>query len=278
MARAASLVLASGEAAAAALARTETQTLHRRADSKVMSSHDQIVRALGEEVVGGLYQPGANLPPESVLLNRFGVSRTVLREVMKTLTAKGLVVAKTRIGTRVLDPVNWNFFDPDVLAWKVSRGMDQQFRSNLAEIRRALEPAAASLAAKRRTKADLVRLRACVAAMQAETTSRGFAKADLDFHIAVGAASGNPLMRSVAGVIEAALIESFSLSQPMRTPTRHKETVAAHTAIVDAIEARDEQAAADAMMGVIDAGVDRIEKEKRTDTGVRKPKPTSPPT
>ena len=253
--------------------RAPVAPLNRSAQSNVVSSHDQIVRTLGEEIIGGVHAPGANLPPEPVLLQRFGVSRTVLREVLKTLTAKGLIVAKTRIGTRVLDPLNWNYFDPDVLAWKVNLGMDQAFRANLAEIRRALEPAAAALAAKRRTKPDIARLRAAIAAMRLETTPRGFAEADLVFHLAVGAASGNPMMRSVAAVIEAALIQAFQLSPPVRTPALQKETVDAHAAIVDAIEARNGDAAAKAMLAVIDSGVDRIERERRGEPRGRKAKP-----
>ena len=238
----------------------------------VSSSHDQIVRALGEEILAGTYPPGANLPHEQSLLERFGVSRTVLREALKTLTAKGMIVAKTRIGTRVLDPVRWNFFDPDVLAWKVSLGMDLDFRLNLAEIRGALEPAAAALAAKRRTKQDILALRAAIAAMRAQTTERGFAVADLEFHMAVGAASGNPMMRSIASVIEAALIEAFSLSPPVRTDVLKKRTVDEHETIVDAIEARDSEGAARAMLHVIDSGMERIERERRGEARGRKTK------
>ena len=109
------------------------------------SSHQQIARALGSEILSGVYPPGSTLPNETALLSRFHISRTVLREVIKTLTAKGLVVAKTRIGTRVLDPAHWNFFDAEVLSWKVGLGMDNAFRQSLVEVRRSIEPAAAAL-------------------------------------------------------------------------------------------------------------------------------------
>lgn len=231
--------------------------LHR---SGALSSHQQIASALGSEILNGQYPPGANLPNEHDLLARFQISRTVLREVIKTLAAKGLVVAKTRVGTRVSDPTHWNYFDADLLSWKVSLGMDDAFRRHLLEIRRAIEPRAAALAALRRTREDIANLRKAIAAMRAQDASvQGFAEADLDFHLAVGVASGNPLMRSLAGVIETALIASFSLSSPLDTPADHKSSVDCHEKIVDAIEAGDAAGAERAMLEVIDVGHERIE-------------------
>jgi DNA-binding FadR family transcriptional regulator len=234
----------------------------RLASERTLSSHDQIVRVLGSEILTGVHKPGMNMPPEPELLARFQISRTVLREVMKTLAAKGMVVSKTRVGTRVLDPVNWNFFDAEVLSWKVALGMDPEFRRNLVEIRRAVEPRAAALAAERATDDDIEELRRCIALMRADGHTRGsFAEADLEFHLAVGAASKNPLMRSMAAVIEAALIASFSLSSPTDRRELQDSTSDAHEKIVDAIAARDPVGAAQAMLGVIEVGYDRIESE-----------------
>src|SRR2546430_206654 len=95
---------------------------------------------------------------------------------------------------------------------------------------------------------------------------KSFAESDLAFHLAVGVASGNPLIRSVASVIEAALVASFTYSSPVDTAKNQDATVHAHAAIVDAIEARNAQVAADAMLEVIDVGARRIGaiKSKRT--------------
>jgi DNA-binding FadR family transcriptional regulator len=238
-----------------------------QASEKAMSSHDQIARVLGVEILSGAHPPGLNMPSEPDLLARFQVSRTVLREVMKTLAAKGLIVSKTRVGTKVLDPVNWNFFDAEVLSWKLSVGMDEPFRQHLAEVRRALEPRAAALAAERRTAADLTELRRCLALMRSpKHSARSFAETDLEFHLAVGAASGNPMLRSVAAVIRAALLASFSLSSPTERPELLESTVDAHKAIVDAIEARDPNAAASAMLNVIEVGFDRIQSQTAAKT------------
>src|SRR4051812_37017147 len=100
----------------------------RLSGEKALSSHDQIARALGMEILDGVIPPGGILPTEAELLARFQISRTVLREVIKTLAAKGLVMSRTRVGTKVLDPVNWNFFDGELLSWKVALGMDLAFR------------------------------------------------------------------------------------------------------------------------------------------------------
>ena len=135
---------------------------------------------------------------------------------------------------------------------------------SLTEVRRALEPAAAALAAKRRNALDIANLRRHVSEMaRSGHTRKSFAQADLAFHQAVGVATGNPLMRSVGSVIEAALVSSFSHSSPIDVPANQARSAQAHAAIVDAIEARDSQAAADAMLEVIDVGVRRIAASKK---------------
>ena len=238
--------------------------LSRLALERAKSSHDQIAAILGMELLKGLYPPESNMPPEPELIRRFQVSRTVIREVMKTLAAKGFVIPKTRVGTRVRDRVYWNYFDADVLAWRVRLGFDDEFMHCLVEVRRALEPEAAALAARRRSSADVAHLRECIRQMgRSGHTRQSFAEADLDLHLVVGAATGNPMMRSAAGVIETALVASFIHSSPVDDPADHQATVDAHAAVVDAIEARDEQAAAEAMRRVIDCGVDRIDLTRR---------------
>jgi DNA-binding FadR family transcriptional regulator len=236
-----------------------------RFTESTLSSHDQVARALGAEILSGVYPPGAKLPAEADMLSRFGVSRTVLREAFKTLTAKGLIVSKTRVGTTVLDSAQWNFFDADVLAWKASQGFDLAFVRDLADVRRAMEAAGAQSAAERRTPEDIAELRRCVARMEAATTDAGeFALADLDFHKAVGRASGNVLMRSMAAVIETALLASFRMSSPVREAEEHAASVKGHRAIVDAIEAGDGEAAAAGMRAIIGHGVTRIERSATT--------------
>jgi len=224
-----------------------------------LSSHDQVARVLGGEILAGIYPAGTKLPHESVILSRFGVSRTVLREVLKTLTAKGLLYSRTRVGTMVLDASHWNYFDADLLSWTVARGFDDTLHRDLTEVRLALEPAAAALAAQHHSAADITELRRAVEAMRAATSSaREFAEADLDFHRAIGKASGNVLMRSISAVVETALVASFTRSSPVREESEHDFSVRGHERIADAIEAGDGVAAAQAMREIIGHGARRI--------------------
>jgi len=244
--------------------------MSRLTSDRALSGHAQVSRALGAEILAGVHPPGANLPGEADLLARFQISRTVLREVLKTLSAKGLIASKTRVGTRVLDPSHWNFFDSEILAWKVGLGLDADFRTNLTEIRQAIEPLAAELAAGRCAKAQVRALRERVDAMRSLRHDRQtFAEADLQFHLAIGQASGNPLIRSIGGVIEAALVASFSLSSPTDDPELQAATVAKHEAIVDAIEAGNPAAAREAMLAVIEAGVRRAETSIKPKAALR---------
>jgi DNA-binding FadR family transcriptional regulator len=223
-----------------------------------LSSHDQVARVLASDIITGVYPPGSKIPGEAEILERFGISRTVLREVLKTLAAKGLVVSKTRVGTKVLDPSQWNFFDSDMLSWKCALGMDETFRRDLAEIRLAIEAQAASLGAQRRTEDQIAGLRVALDRMRQETEdARGFAEADLAFHQLLVECSGNSLMYSISAVIETALVASFTISSPVDDADTHRQVVDSHASIVDALERRDSKAAADAVAVVIDAGLDR---------------------
>jgi len=249
---------------------TSLQHMRRLNTGKVRSGHDNIARTLGKEILTGTWAPGANLPLEARLMQRFGVSRTVLREVMKTLSAKGLVVLKTRVGTRVLNSSSWNFFDAELLAWRVEIGLDEEFRRSLLEIRLAVEPSATALAAERRSEAHVLQLRDCVRRMaESAGDSDKFAEADLEFHQMIGVASGNPMMRSLAAVIEAALFASFSQNSPVEDPGDLRDTAASHGAVVDAIAAGSAARARKAMIDVISLGQARIASKLRARKAAR---------
>lgn len=219
------------------------------------TGQDQVVRAMGMLIVSGEFPEGALLPGEADLMARFGISRTVLREVLKTLAAKGLVVSRTRVGTRVRDQVDWNMFDPDLISWRVELGMDVRFLNALYEIRLAVEPAAAALAATRCDPDQLARLRAIIETFRRpDHTRASFAETDLAFHLEVAAASGNPFMRAVGAIIEAALVASFADTAPVNDAARLQATADAHGAIVAAIAAGTPEAASAAMTAVIEDG------------------------
>jgi len=218
--------------------------------------HDDIAAILGSEILSGERQPGSKIGEEQ--LERFGASRVLMREVTKTLVAKGMVAAKSRVGTIVLRSEYWNWFDHDVLAWRVRLGMDRGFFQHLTQMRAAVEPATAMLAATERTDDDLKAMREAIAAMHAAINDRqAFARADLAFHIAIAAASGNPLFRAFTGVVETALGAYFTLSTPRESSAMHA-TTRRHADIADAIEAQDGEAAARAMHVVIAEAVEHL--------------------
>jgi DNA-binding FadR family transcriptional regulator len=226
---------------------------------KRRSNHAHVVAELGRGIVSGTIPEGSLLPGDTELSARFGVSRTVLREAMKTLAAKRLVEAKAKVGTRVLDRSTWNFFDSDVLGWRFEAGLDSEFIEHLAEIRLALEPAAAAAAAVRATSDDLVALYAIAAKFDdLSHTAGSIAQVDLEFHVAIARMSGNPFMRSASALIEAALAISFQLSSPAASPDMIDEVASNHLRIAHAIASRDPLKAETAMRHVIDVGKDRI--------------------
>ena len=226
---------------------------------KTRTSHAQVVDELGREIISGHYPIGTTLPGDQELAQRFKVSRTVLREAMKTLAAKGLIVPRARIGTKVTPQNQWNLFDSDVLTWHFHKGVDQSFLRHLTEIRLAFEPFAASLAAENADQEDIDQLYQLADEMgDPEHTPATLAVADLKFHLAIAVASRNPFMRTVGSLIEAALVGIFELSSPDTDENRTAEVSATHRLIVDAIARRDVKGAADAMRDVIMVGRDRV--------------------
>lgn len=223
------------------------------------SNHAEVARTIGIDIISGRYAEGAKLPGDPELTVIFGVSRPVLRESVKTLVAKGLLSTKVRIGTVVRERAAWNMFDADVLAWHLDAGIDKRFLNDLAEIRLAVEPRAAALAAARRSEEDVAELCGSMKRMRLQASdSVGFADADLALHVAVARASGNLFMRSIGHVIEAALRASFLLSAPVE-PEDRDTVLLWHQKIVDAIAAGDAVTASEAMVYVIHNGMRRHE-------------------
>lgn len=222
------------------------------------NSHAQVVDSLGAGIIQGRFPEGSVLPRDEDLLQRFGVSRTVLREAVKTLTAKGLLVAKSRVGTRIRSRDAWNMFDADVLRWHLEGGAGKSFFADLSEMRLAVEPYAAGLAAQRSTQHTIAAMWRTIEHMVAAPDRHSFAAADIELHRQVSRASGNVFMHSVGALIETALLSSFWISSPAENPIVQSKVAEEHGKIVEAIEARDVAAAEAAMRHVIIVGRDRI--------------------
>ena len=129
--------------------------------------HGEVVHTIGLQIVNGDLQPGDALPPEDDLTSDLSVSRTVLREAVRVLAAKGLVEARPKTGTRVRERGEWNILDPDVLSWRTEASDDHKLYEETTEIRLAIEPLAARLAATRATDEEVAGIMEAYAGMAA---------------------------------------------------------------------------------------------------------------
>jgi GntR family transcriptional regulator, galactonate operon transcriptional repressor len=200
--------------------------------------HGRLVQELGLGIVRGAHAPGDVLDLEG-LEREFGVSRTVIREAVKVLASKGLLDSRQKLGTFVMDPARWNRLDPDVLRWRFATGDEPVLLDRLGEVRMMVEPAAAALAAERRSAEDIEAMAVALADMARHQTSGdtgAFVAADVRFHHAVLSATGNELVAGMALIIEVGLEVRDALVHAVQAPSA--ASVAAHRAVLDAIVSR----------------------------------------
>ncbi|SIQ92110.1 transcriptional regulator, GntR family [Rhizobium sp. RU33A] len=223
--------------------------------SNLRTSHAKVVEQLGLAIVGGRFAIGEPLPGDAELEAQFDVSRSVLREAMKTLTAKGLVVAKSRVGTRVTDRCHWNLVDEDVLRWHFRTGVTHEFIDHLYDVRLVLEPASAAFAALRASPEDCAELRHYAMLLGSnELDWQGQVEADLRFHVLLTIVGANPFLESMVGFIKASLDGAFTMAFDPELAGRGEAITELHLAIVDAIEQRDPEAARAATERAIEQG------------------------
>lgn len=223
--------------------------------------HDHVIQALGRRIVGGDLQPGELLPREDTLAEQMDVSRSVLREAVKVLAAKGLVESRPKVGTRIRDPRSWHQLDGQVLAWRCASMPTDDFVQKLVEMREVIEPAAAALAARRCEVRQLETLDAAYASMAAATNLNAWTTADIAFHEAVLDATNNELMVSLFSVVETSLETFFSLSA--RAAKDFKYSLPHHQKVLEAIRRRQPQAAQRAMLALIADSRDNLAAGKR---------------
>ncbi len=172
-----------------------------------------LVNMLGRDIVAGTYPEGTALPHEAAMLERFGISRTALREAYSKLTAKGLVQARPKVGTSVRAKAHWNMLDHDVLAWHLQTVPADDIATDLYALRRMIEPAAAELAARMRSDADVEEIDTALADMHARATEQAaLVEADYRFHVAILTATHNPFITTFSSLIRAAMLSVFELS------------------------------------------------------------------
>ncbi len=156
-----------------------------RSRKRASSLHLQLAGAIGEGILNGTYAPGTLLPNEAEWGAMFGASRTAVREAIKTLNGKGLLVSRPKIGSRVEPRERWKFLDRDVLAWHCAAMDRKQLLLSIQEMRRIFEPGAAALAAERRTEAQVARIAAALDGMGAARNAEEMVAPDVEFHLAL---------------------------------------------------------------------------------------------
>ncbi|WP_242187720.1 FadR/GntR family transcriptional regulator [Sphingomonas sp. CARO-RG-8B-R24-01] len=223
----------------------------------------RLLDTIGRDIVTGVYET-TSFPTEAQLAQTHGVSRSVTREAVKMLTAKGLLSARPRQGTVVRPAETWNLFDPDVLRWLLERTFSVDLLRQFSQLRIAIEPEAAALAARFGDTRDLHRIDAGLARMiAADQAADDPLDADIAFHIAILQASRNPFYGQFREVVATALRTSIRFTNRIKGRTA---SIADHAAVRDAIVARDADAARAAMQHLIGDVLALIEQGDGDDT------------
>ncbi|MDO6781954.1 MULTISPECIES: FadR/GntR family transcriptional regulator [unclassified Marinovum] len=173
---------------------------------------DDLIEMLGQEIISGKRAPGSKFLRETDLARTYGLSRTAVREALKFLVEKGLISSRRRVGTLVQPRSEWNILDPKVLGWIGAQPHDPVLEASILEIRLALEPEAAALAAKRATLSEIAAIGATFDAMRDAATRSDFLKADADFHQLVMAATHNPAFLQFSRSLRAAIEHVLSIT------------------------------------------------------------------
>jgi DNA-binding FadR family transcriptional regulator len=231
--------------------------------------HGEVVHTIGLQIVGGELRPGDPLPPEDDLTANLAVSRTVLREAVRVLAAKGLVEARPKTGTRVRPRSEWNVVDPDVLSWRAETSNDRRLYEEMTEVRLGIEPVAAGLAAERSTKDEIAAIAEAFAGMEEGVDDQAaYLAADLRFHEGILAACHNELLWHLGGILRGVLRTTFEVTT---TPSRsRRRALPLHRAILDGIRDRDRAAAEAATRTLIADTAADLRRQARRDGSRRR--------
>lgn len=226
-----------------------------------------LLDALGRAIVIGRYDNGP-FPTEAELAKQHGVSRSVTREAVKMLTAKGLVSARPRQGTIVQPRSSWNLFDTDVLRWLLNRKFSLQLLRQFSQLRFAIEPEAAALAAQLADADERTAISAGLQRMKAaDAGADDILDADIAFHVAVLKGSKNPFFAQFQDVVATALRSSIQFTNRIKG---HSASIPDHAAVEQAILKHQPEKARAAMKKLVGDVLDLIDTMEREPAGARK--------
>ena len=224
-----------------------------------MVSH-QVVHELGKKIMQGSYKVGDSLPSEADLCSQFNISRTATREAVKMLAAKGLISSRPRQGIKVVDSKHWNLFDVDVLNWILLGKPDLYLLRHFLQLRFAIEPEAAFLAAQFAEEDDLEAIENALVRMKNATNGQDDThEADIDFHQSVLCASNNPFFIQLNNFIGTALKINIRFTNRMIAVTVAEYQ--AHVDIFEHIKNKEPQKAFDSAMVTQKATLEIVNKQ-----------------
>ena len=205
-------------------------------DKSGLNLTQQIAHHLGKAIISGEYGDENPVPSEAVLCEQLGVSRSAAREAVKSLAAKGLLSSRARQGIRVLPESQWNLFDADILGWIRDSNPSLDLLREFSELRIAVEPEAAWLAAHRQNPDSIALLEQALERMkQAESGLDDPLEADIGFHLSVLNASENRFFIQLGRIIDTTLRVSIRFTN--RLSGVNTADYSEHKAIYDAIAA-----------------------------------------
>ena len=218
----------------------------------------RMVQELGRSIVCGVYSKDGSLPTEADLCEQFGVSRSAVREAVKMLSAKGLISSRPRQGIRVLPEERWNIFDPDLLKWSLESQPSLKVLQEFLQMRIAIEPEAASLAAKYADQDSINAIAAALDHMRNPANAEEALEADIAFHVGILYATKNRFYIRLRDFTQTAL--RVSISHTTKIKDNYEGVIEDHTKVFNAIKNRSPERAKNTMLLLIDEALNFIEE------------------
>ncbi len=228
--------------------------------------HGSLAHRIAGDIIGGRFPPGALLPREESAGEAFGVSRSVYREALRTLAAKGMVTSQPKVGSKVASRSSWHLLDPSVLEWRFEMAPTESLIRNLFELRKIVEPSAAALTAMRRDEQDVARLADALSRMARGNPRTGaWLNAIVAFHHELLHASRNEALSALWPAIQTTLRWSIKLQMMLPTLTLAHDPVADHARVFEKIASQNAEAALTETALLIDAALaDTLTNMRRT--------------
>jgi DNA-binding FadR family transcriptional regulator len=216
---------------------------------------------LGKQIINGFFGPHRGLPTEAELGAQFGVSRSVVREAIKMLAAKGLLTSKPRQGISILPQDQWNIFDPDLLNWSLESNPSLALLREFLQVRKAIEPEAAALAAEFASEEKILAIGDALEAMTlaSDRDLNTQLDADIAFHTAILYATENRFYIRLRDFTQTALRVSIRHTSSLKND--YPATLIEHHKVYGAIASRQPEEAKQAMYMLVEDALRLIDQQ-----------------